>query len=564
MPSIGSLAIQLSANPNAMLSGLDVAAKKAQDFGVSVGKWLSLPGTTLQKGLAIPGAAIDGLLKPVHGLLSSIPFIGGALGALPSSVGGFVGFIRQGIDNIVQMTREADKLGLSVASMSGIMLLAGPASEGLERSLFNLSEQLGQAASGSQEAQAKFVRLGLDAKSLASLPLDQALGKIMDRFAEMPTQTEKSAFAFDLFGKRGAELLPILNKGSGAIAEATERAKSLGLSFDRDAAQKALAASKSLKSMELAVKGLGMQIAVQAAPLVEQMTDSVLRFIKEAGGIEAIVKSGSKGVLSAIANILDALQSLNNRLDGLMNKIGPLTTGLQAAFSILTSPAGNSSPDSWSSGIRSVLDQMDKAVPVAGGKSGNADEASALLMGRVHELEAQLRKSIDTFGMSATEIKIWELAQSGASAAALKTTEDLERQMQVLERHKKLEAQASKIRDETQAPLEKFRDALDEITELEEQGLINANEKALAIAKQVDELEKAAKLEQKAPEALEAGTNAAFEAIAKFQREMASGQSPQQRVEDLVKEQTEIQRQQLLAAQQTAQAVSNLNVVQMH
>jgi hypothetical protein len=181
----------------------------------------------------------------------------------------------------------------------------------------------------------------------------------------------------------------------------------------------------------------------------------------------------------------------------------------------------------------------------------------------VVELNQVMRRSIDTFGLSANALKIWELEQAGASAAALETARNLDAQMQVLERHKKLEEEAGQIRQQTLSPMQTFEAALARINQMEEEGLISAQDKALAIAKQTDELEKATHFETKGPSALTAGSREAFSAIHQFEMQ-SQRNDPQTRIENLAREANAQRAAVLAAAERTAEAVANFNVVAMN
>src|SRR5262249_42267415 len=152
-------------------------------------------------------------------LLTAIPVVGSAFAVLPSSAGGFLSWLRKGMADIVSVNREAKRLNVTTEALTGLQLLAGGASEALEKGLFKMSRQLGDAASGGQEARAVFEGLGFSVEKLSAVPLDQALGQVSDKFLSLASPAERAYLAFQLFGKSGFELLPVLSRGSAAIEE---------------------------------------------------------------------------------------------------------------------------------------------------------------------------------------------------------------------------------------------------------------------------------------------------------------------------------------------------------
>jgi hypothetical protein len=83
--------------------------------------------------------------------------------------------------------------------------------------------------------------------------------KLADQFAAMPDGVEKTALATQLFGLRGAQLIPTLNKGSEAVQELIDKANALGISLDGEA-EKATEYNTATKSLNLAWDALKQSI----------------------------------------------------------------------------------------------------------------------------------------------------------------------------------------------------------------------------------------------------------------------------------------------------------------
>jgi len=81
-----------------------------------------------------------------------------------------------------------------------------------------------------------------------------------------------------IFGKSGADLLPLLKIGAGGIGDLEARAKELGLVLNSTDVQKVKAANDAIDELKSAIVGVGNAIAVAAAPYVEyfakQLTNS--------------------------------------------------------------------------------------------------------------------------------------------------------------------------------------------------------------------------------------------------------------------------------------------------
>ena len=89
----------------------------------------------------------------------------------------------------------------------------------LGKGITKLNVNLVKAAEGNEDLARKFQALGIDIKNTEGqiIPADQALKKIADQFADMPDGAQKTAAAVALFGKAGADLIPLLNEGAASM-----------------------------------------------------------------------------------------------------------------------------------------------------------------------------------------------------------------------------------------------------------------------------------------------------------------------------------------------------------
>jgi lambda family phage tail tape measure protein len=97
--------------------------------------------------------------------------------------------------------------------------VAGVDMDTLGKGLGKLNINLVKAAEGNEDLARKFKRLGVDVKDANGqvVPADKALKQIADRFADMPDGAQKAAAAVALFGKSGADLIPLLNEGAAGL-----------------------------------------------------------------------------------------------------------------------------------------------------------------------------------------------------------------------------------------------------------------------------------------------------------------------------------------------------------
>lgn len=119
-----------------------------------------------------------------------------------------------------------------------------------------------------------FAQYGIQVRDVTgrALPLSQILANTSDVFARLPDGVDKSNLALTLFGKRGLELLDVLNEGSAGLSELGAEADRFGLTLDDAAVRAQQANAKMGRQMSAAWKGLQVQVGQYLLPIVTKLT----------------------------------------------------------------------------------------------------------------------------------------------------------------------------------------------------------------------------------------------------------------------------------------------------
>jgi len=102
-------------------------------------------------------------------------------------------------------------------------------------------------------------------------PMDKILPGIADKFQKMANGPEKTALALKLFGKGGATMIPMLNKGSAGLKAMAAESDKLGTTLsgkDLDAVKQS---TINKRKMAAAVKGLQIAIGKNLLPIIQKM-----------------------------------------------------------------------------------------------------------------------------------------------------------------------------------------------------------------------------------------------------------------------------------------------------
>jgi hypothetical protein len=140
----------------------------------------------------------------------------GELAVAGLSVEGIKSFIESQGQLAEQVERTGAILGVSTTAVQELNLIekaTGGESGSLAMAMERLQVNLAKAATGAGPTAAALKVLGINAKSLIGIPIDQQMRKIADAFAKFADGPNKAAVAMELFGRAGAQMIPVLDQG---------------------------------------------------------------------------------------------------------------------------------------------------------------------------------------------------------------------------------------------------------------------------------------------------------------------------------------------------------------
>ena len=294
-------------------------------------------------GLTSTAGRVSGGLK---GLAGAAGGLGGALGALvPLATGaGLITLAKNSMDNAAKMFDLSQKTGVSVEALSRFSKAAkvsGTDVEGVTKALVKLSKGLIEAKNGQGQAGEALKSMGISATDASGKlkGTDQIMLEIANKFKAMPNGAEKTALALQLFGRSGADLIPMLNMGGEAIG----KFGAMTAKYAEDANK----GSDAMVTLQGKVGMLGGKLAVVLLPSITAITESLVRLLDGFNALPGPIQGLIVGVgllaisFVALAPAITALASLGPIIAGL--KIGatiagwaalagPAITAISAAF----------------------------------------------------------------------------------------------------------------------------------------------------------------------------------------------------------------------------------------
>jgi hypothetical protein len=211
----------------------------------------------------------------------SVDTLSGQMGRLKAAFGLFVGarVLRGAVSGLMdtasmmdEVGKSSDKIGIATESLISLRWAAkqsGIEFDSLEKSLIKMSRNLSEVASGGGKAVSDSLgEIGLSARQLMTLKPEDQIGRIADGLNALPNQADKIRIAMDIFGKAGADMLPLLNEGSAGMREFVKEAGEMGMIFSREDAAQMEAFNDQISKMTSSLEKLKVTILGMAAPNV--------------------------------------------------------------------------------------------------------------------------------------------------------------------------------------------------------------------------------------------------------------------------------------------------------
>ncbi len=213
-------------------------AQNSTDEATSANERFAESFNTLREGAQVGFEALTGNYQGLVNALSSIP---GPVGAIGSAVGSFLATSVTNTEALAgQVLRLKNATGMTAEQASALiaidkqMGISGDETALMytrfARAIGGATDANGYFATGGRAIGTVLNNLGIQATDASGkvLPLNELLPKIADKFQQMGPSAETTALAIQLFGRQGAELLPVLLQGSSGIADMTEKAREMG------------------------------------------------------------------------------------------------------------------------------------------------------------------------------------------------------------------------------------------------------------------------------------------------------------------------------------------------
>ncbi|MEJ6845081.1 hypothetical protein V3589_02510 [Sinorhizobium fredii] len=239
-----------------------------------------------QASLAKFGQSLDTFVGSLQtaGKRMALAFAG-ATTVITAAAAGITSLAKSGADAADEAGKAAQAAGLQIDAYGRLSFAAeqaGVSGEQFGAAMSRLNREIGEAATGGKDAQAKFSALGVSIRDVQGRlrPTEAIVQDLAEAFSRMPDGARKSALAIDLLGKSGAQLLPFLNSGKQGLIDLGAMAERLGIVFTAEQAKIAEAMNDTLDQVSAATSGIKLQLGLLFAPVItaaaERLRDTLI------------------------------------------------------------------------------------------------------------------------------------------------------------------------------------------------------------------------------------------------------------------------------------------------
>ena len=286
-------------------------------FGLLINANVSGENNIRRLGNSMQGVQgkVNNLKMAVGGLSTAFKALGAAL-----AVGAFV----RGAQDALQMADAVGKLSTRTGIAANTLFayrnaaeLADVSNEQLTTGLLMLSKNMLEAAKGTETYAAAYRALGVSVVTPSGQlrSANEVFEDIADRFKDLPDGATKAAVAMRLFGRSGAQLIPLLNGGSDALTN-------LGFGLSKEFTEKAQLFNDTMAGIGRRFTEIQLQILDYFLPTFQMIGDAFADLFASSSGdwtaFGALIQGVLRGVGAAVYATIAGIRFLSRVIGDLV------------------------------------------------------------------------------------------------------------------------------------------------------------------------------------------------------------------------------------------------------
>lgn len=235
-----------------------------------------------------------------------------------------------------EIAKAAQRVGIGVEAFQELKKgaeLSGAEVSDVETGMRRLSDTVAEAISGSKEQAEALAAIGLRARDLKGLQMEEIFELVADGLLTLEEGYERTAAAQEIFGRGGGRLLPLLNQGAEGIREYRRQARELGIVLSKEQAAASEEFIDRLADTKDILSGLRRTIGLALMPVITDLLTGFREWYLTGG---QLIRQRLEGWADRLALAVRDLGGWIGRVDETVRRLigwGPI---LKAAFSAAT------------------------------------------------------------------------------------------------------------------------------------------------------------------------------------------------------------------------------------
>jgi len=239
--------------------------------------------------------------KQATGLQGAFGRMRGALGALlpAAGVAGLVALGKQSVDAADNLNDLSQRTGVAVESLSRFGNAARDSGSNVDEVAKAMGKLARSVVDPSSRANEALKSIGINATDASGKirSMDQIMLDVAGKFSGISDPAKKAQLAFDLFGKAGTNLIPMLNQGREALEQ-------YSATITTEGAQAADQFNDSLNAVGNAVAGPFNQAITALLPVITSLAQGIAGALQAFSALPGPVQAIIAGFAALVVGIL--------------------------------------------------------------------------------------------------------------------------------------------------------------------------------------------------------------------------------------------------------------------
>jgi methyl-accepting chemotaxis protein len=222
-------------------------------------------------------------------------------------------FVQKTVEGALQLNHAAIIAGTTAEKLQSLQFAAEASEvpvEALSMGLMRLQRAMFASGNGAMGAGSAFKALGLDQKDLKTMDSTQAFVQVAQAISEVKNPAEQTALAMKVFGRGGAQLLPLLKEGKEGIAKLRGEVVALGGGYSGQYLENSKKYKEETVRLGMAWRSFSVLLTDRLVPAMTWVTDKIMGIIVGINHLSESVDIGRVGLAAFAAVAIAGLSTV--------------------------------------------------------------------------------------------------------------------------------------------------------------------------------------------------------------------------------------------------------------